>query len=130
VSDLFKSCQAARFVSSGNRSVALLFPEPYLYRHPAGPLNSRRCPAKAGLYKPTRQASSRIFKVKLMILNILLAESLRRKINGLLNLKNLLTTFPASVEGPFPGFVGRLKRAATDLLIPQWLLFSLRRRRD
>ncbi len=58
----------------------------------------------------------------------LLAKSLRRTGEGLLNLKDLLIVFPSSGRSIFSGFVGRLKRDEGYLLIPQGLLAKLRRR--
>jgi len=51
----------------------------------------------------------------------LLSKWLRRTGEGLLNLKDLLAVLPPSYRAIFSGLVGRLKRGAADLLIPQGL---------
>jgi len=55
----------------------------------------------------------------------LAANPLRRRGEGLLNLKGLLTVFSSSGGAILSGFVGRLKRNVADLLIPRGLLASL-----
>jgi len=60
--------------------------------------------------------------VDLLIRQGLLSKLLGRTGEGLLNLKDLLTLFPASGRATFSGLVGRLKRGEAYLLIPQWLL--------
>jgi len=57
-----------------------------------------------------------------------MANSLRRTGEGLLNLEDLLTVFPPSGGAIFSRFVGRPKRDVGNLLIPQWLMAHLVRR--
>jgi len=58
----------------------------------------------------------------------LMADLPRRANDDLLNLKDLLATFPASVGPPFPGLDEQPRRGKVYLVIPQGLLAGALRR--
>src|SRR5271157_59675 len=80
-------------------------------------------PDLSGLAGPLKRGAA-----YLLIPQGLLAELLKRKGEGSLNLKDLLTAFSSSCRLTFSAFVERAKRDEADLLIPQGLLAKCRRR--
>src|SRR5208282_3125747 len=64
-----------------------------------------------------RRARARACEANILIVKLLLAKSLNRRRSGMMNLKDLLSTFPVSVGPTFSGSVGSLKRGAPDPLI-------------
>ncbi len=70
-----------------------------------------------------RRARARAFEANILILKLLLAKSLNRRRSGMMNLKDLLSTFPVSVGPTFSGFIGLMKRRKSNSLILN-LLFA------